>query len=388
VAPALLHAGMVTGAVWAQVSGDAFPDLLIAAQWQPVRYLENVDGTHLVDATAKAGLAGCTGWWNGITAVDANGDGNVDFVVGNQGRNSKYKATPEHPLGLIFGDLDGSGRRNVVETKYEGDRLLPVRGRSCSSQAMPFLKEKFATYEQFAGSLLTEIYAQDRLAGAQKLEANCLDSVVLLNDGDGHFAIRPLPVRAQIAPLFGMAVADFDGDGREDVVCATNFFSPEPETGHFDGGLGLFLRGQGDGLVPLAPRDAGILAFGDLKGAATGDLDGDGRPDVVFAQNDGPLLCWRNQGPPMLAVRLRGRPGNPTGVGAVVGVQRQDGTSEHRTIRAGDGYLSQSSAAVWFARGPSPIARVLVVWPDGTDSSVEPGTPNRLDAATLTVAHP
>ena len=385
MAPLLLTAGMVTGAVFSTISGDVFPDLLITAQWQPVRYLKNDSGTGFQDATLDAGLNNLTGWFNSITALDANGDGLTDFLIGNQGRNTKYKATPDHPLGLVYGDLDGSGKRNLVETKYEGDRLLPVRGRSCSSQAMPILKMKFPTYEQFASSLVSEIYAGDKLAAAQQLSANTLDSLLLISDSDGHFTSKPLPWRAQIAPLFGLAVADFDGDGKQAAVCGTNFFSAEPETGHFDGGLGLFLRGDGMGLTAIAPDASGIVAFGDQKGAAVSDLDGDGHLDFVIANNNGALQCYRNLATvEMLTVRLSGNKGNPTGVGSVIGVQRADGTTETRTIHAGDGYLSQSSAAVAFARGPSPILSVLVIWPSGLDTKVTTG----LSRPLLRIKHP
>ncbi len=372
VAPALATAGMVTGALFLGISGDDYPDLLIAAQWQPVRYLRNEDGAHFVDATAAAGLADCTGLWNSLAALDADDDGDTDFIAGNLGRNTKYKATAEHPLGLVCADFDGNGTRDLVETKYEGDRLLPVRGRSCSSQAMPFLAQKFPTYEQFASSVLQDIYPADQLAQATHLSASCLDSMLLRNDGDGHFTLQPLPRDAQIAPLFGFATADFDGDHRDDLVAATNFFSPEPETGHFDGGLGLLLRGADPDLAAVPPRTAGIAAFADQKGAVVLDADGDGRPDVVIAANDGPLMTFANASAgAMLAVRLRGGPGNPTGVGAVVGVQREDGSSEHRTVLAGAGYLSQSSACTWFARRGAPIQSVLVVWPGGLVTRID-----------------
>ncbi|MGE3174999.1 MAG: FG-GAP-like repeat-containing protein [Planctomycetota bacterium] len=381
LAPALRTAGMVCGAVWLPIGDDPFPDLLLAAQWQPLRLLHNTDGRAFVDGTDAAGLGACNGLWNSLAALDADGDGDLDFVAGNLGRNTKYKANADHPLGLVFADFDDNGSRDLVETKYEGDNLLPVRGRSCSSQAMPFVAEKFPTYEQFASSLLKDIYPEDKLAKATKLEATCLESMLVRNRGDGTFALEPLPRRAQLAPLFGLAVADFDGDGRQDVVAGTNFFSPEPETGHFDGGLGLFLRGEGDGLRPMSPARAGIVAFGDHKGTACADVDGDGWPDVVFANNDGPLQPFAARVPGRalpLRVVLQGPKGNPTGVGAIVEAERADGSIERRQVLAGSGYLSQDSAAVTFARAPSPVVTVRVRWPGGERSEVTEGLDDRV----------
>jgi len=366
LAPALLRAGMVSGAVFADGDGDGLPDLLIAARWQPLRYLRNTGG-RLLDETDTAQLADHTGWWNSITALDVDGDGDTDFVAGNQGRNTKYEASPDHPLILYYSDFDDNGTRDLVETKYEDDRLLPVRGRSCSSNAMPFLLRKFPTYEKFASAVLQDIYPQPKLDSAARLQVTCLDSVLLRNDGNARFSVEALPRRAQIAPLFGLAVADFDGDGYLDVACATNFFSAEPETGRFDGGLGLLLRGDGSGLLPVPALEAGLALSGDQKGAAVANFDATGRPDLLLARNHGALACFSATSPaPGLCVILSGPPGNPTGVGAVVVVEHDSGQRQRTEVLAGSGYLSQSSASLQFRRGASPITAIVVTWPDRT----------------------
>ena len=368
LAPALLSAGMVSGACWSDVDGDGKPDLLLAAHWQPLRCLHN-DGGKLTDVTQDAGLIECVGWWNSIAAIDVDGDGDLDYIAGNFGRNTKYKANKEHPAGLRWADFDGNGTRDLVETKFQDDTLLPVRGRSCSSQAMPFIAQKFSTYEHYASSTLADIYPQDKLQSAGSLQATCLDSVLLRNDGKGRFGIEPLPFMAQVAPLFGLAVADFDGDGLDDVIAGTNFFSPEPETGRFDGGFGLLLRGDGRGLEPVEPLRAGLLSGTDQKGAACLDLDGDGAPDVLLANNDAPVDCYRAAGSSRrLLVQLQGGTGNPTAVGAIVLAVHQDGRKFAHEIAAGSGYLSQSSARLWLA---GDVQRLEVHWPGGASSAHE-----------------
>ncbi len=384
-APALQTAGMVTSVALAPMDGDRWPDLLIAAQWQPLRLLRNRDGKGFEDATEAALLSASAGQWNSLQVLDADGDLDLDVVAGNLGHNTKYKASVDRPLGLVWSDFDDNGTRDVVETKYEGDRLLPVRGRSCSSQAMPFVAQKFPTYAQFAGSVLGDIYPQGKLANAGRLSCMQLDSSWLQNDGDGRLVLLPLPHRAQIAPLFGSVAGDFDGDARTDVLFATNSFSPEPETGHFDGGTGLQLAGDPAGFRVVAPSASGFVAAGDQKGLALSDLDGDGRPEAVLATNNGPLRTFGLRGnDSWLSVQLHGGKGNPTGVGARVTVHRANGTRELRVILAGSGYLSQSSAQIGFSRRRSAIVAVVVTWPDDTESRVESG----LDQSRVSIAKP
>ena len=282
VAPTLQQAGMVTDARFADFDGDGRLDLLVAARWQPLRLLR-FDGETFRDATEVAGLAGRSGWWRSLCILDVDGDGDLDAVAGNQGWNTKYKASADKPARLYFGDFDDDGRRDLVEAKYEGDRLLPVRGRSCSSGAMPMLKEKFPTYEGFAKSLLKDIYTEQKLQECGELVATELASGVLVNDGAGAFTFQALPRLAQIAPIHAMVQ---HGDL---VVCAQNDFTPEPETGRHDGGAGLVLRVVDGQLLVVPPSEHGIDAPGDHRGLVAVDPPG----LLLFARNNGALHAWR-----------------------------------------------------------------------------------------------
>ena len=288
LAPALQVAGMVTDARFADFDGDGRLDLLVAARWQPLRLLRN-EGDAFGDATAAAGLADRAGWWRSLLVLDVDGDGDLDAVAGNQGWNTKYKATAAKPVRLYFGDFDDDGRRDLVEAKYEGDRLLPVRGRSCSSGAMPMLKAKFPTYEGFARSLLRDIYTQEKLDRCGELVATELASCLLRNDGAGRFVVEPLPRIAQIAPIHAMAqVGDL-------LVCAQNDHTPEPETGRHDGGAGLVLKVVRGHLQILPPAEHGIDAAGDHRGLLWFQPPGSEAAggQLLFARNDGQLHGWR-----------------------------------------------------------------------------------------------
>ena len=348
------------------------------------------------DRTAEAGLEDRLGWWNAIAGGDFNGDGHMDYAVMNAGLNSKYHASPEEPSLLYYGDMDASGVDRIIEAKTHHAALLPVRGRSCSSAAMPLLAEKFPTFHDFASAELPEIYPPETLARAREYRATELASGILLNDGAGRFSWQALPRLFQVSPAFGVVATDFDGDGHTDLYAVQNLFTREPETGPLDGGLSQLLLGDGTGDFRLAPvRETGLLVPGDGKGLAFLALDDDPWPDAVVTQNDGPVLAFRNRGRKgrrVLAVRLVGPRGNPTAVGAQVRLMTSEGRQQTAEVYAGTGYLSQSSPTLYFGLGESSFsdpnpeagretgaspqvdsgsARIDVRWPDGRLSSHE-----------------
>jgi len=381
--PGLREIGLVSGALWSDVNGDLKPDLLLALEWGPIAYFQN-SGSRLENRTAEAGLAERTGWWTSIAAADVNGDGRMDYVVGNVGLNTKYRATPEEPAVLFAGDLDGSGKLNLVETRWENGGLYPIRGRSKSAYAMPFIRRKFRTFDAWARATVDEIYGAERLAAARRLEANELASGVLINLG-GQFEFRQLPTEAQVAPVYGIALQDFDGDGRVDLAIAQNFYGPEPKTGRFDGGISLLLRGDGrGGFEAVEPRESGIVVPGDAKGLAVIDLGGDARPDLLITQNAGELLAFENgssEGTAFVAVGVEGHASNPTALGACIIARYRDGRTEMRELTGTSGHLSQSAPLAFFGNPKeSPLVELEARWPDGATvtRAVKPGTADRI----------
>ena len=231
----LAMSGLVTGALWSDVNDDGWPDLLLSHEWGPVRCFINHEG-RLIEETDARGFGRYSGWWNGIIAGDFNADGRMDYAVSNMGLNTKYKASEGKPIKGFYGDYAGDGQLHFVETKYEGDQLLPVRGKSCSTHAMPHLAEKFASFHAFASASLQEIYAPDSLASAEHVEINTLESGVFMQEVDGQFRFEPLPRSAQIAPGFGLLAAELTGDAQVDLVLAQNFISRNGRPGEWMAG--------------------------------------------------------------------------------------------------------------------------------------------------------
>jgi hypothetical protein len=371
----LRHTGLVTSAQWSDTDGDGWQDLLVTHEWGPVKLYRNEMG-RLIDRTKEAGLAERTGWYNSIAAGDLDHDGDMDYVVGNFGWNTKYHASERRPALLYYGDFDQSGRLQLVEAEYEDDTLFPVRGKSCSTHAMPFLAQKFERFHDFASASLQDIYTSDCLASAHRYAANSLESGVLINDGAGQFEFRALPTLAQVAPIFGILLGYFDDDPDLDLFVAQNFFGPQAETGRADGGVGLLLTGNGDGTFkPVPPHESGIVVAGDAKSACLADVDSDGNVDILVATNDGPIHAFgqTHADANVRVVRLEGNGANSQAVGARVTASFSDGTSHTTELSIGGGYLAQSTTD-FFCRPPNGarLVNLQVRWPEGDTTSHVP----------------
>ena len=372
--PALRKCGMVTAALWTDVDGDGWADLLVTGEWMTLRLFHNNHNGTFTETTAEAGFDKQAGWWNSLIAADVNNDGAIDYIAGNVGLNTKYKANNEHPASIYYVPFEKTGAYEIIEGEYEGDKLFPVRGRSCSSRAMPSLKEKFPTFHDFGAALLPDIYTPEKLNNSLKFTANQLASGVFLNDGHGHFTFQELPRLAQTSPIFGMAALDFNGDGNVDLFITQNFNGPQVETGRFDGGISLLLLGDGKGgFTPATPQQSGICIPGEGRGVAVGDWNRDGRPDLVVTRINENALAYVNRSNPAghsFAVKLAGALGNPDAIGAKITVHFKNGTVQAAELYAGSGYLSQSEPLAFFSyvTGNAP-ATIDVTWPDGKQTT-------------------
>ncbi|MEM7312276.1 MAG: FG-GAP-like repeat-containing protein [Planctomycetota bacterium] len=376
-AEGLLTAGLVTGCVWSDANNDGWIDLFVSVEWGPVRFFKNQQGK-LVEKTEQSGLGSHTGWWNGITARDFDNDGDIDLVATNFGLNTKYHASAKKPVMLYYGDFSGDGKYRLVEAEFEDEKVFPVRGKSCSTHAMPHLANKFKTYHDFALASLEDIYTPECLKESTRMMANTLESGVFLNSGDGKFQFAALPRLAQVSPAFGVVASDVNLDGNCDIYLVQNFFTAQPETGRMDGGLSQLLTGKGDGTFQVVmPSESGLVVEGDAMGLAALNVSADqfgfavgvnDEDSLVFKPSVEHLVTSENQ---PLVIRLVGSAGNPTAVGAKVEVVSESQGKQAAEVTAGSGYLSQSSPGLVFGRKKDDLVTINVRWPNGSTSTHE-----------------
>jgi hypothetical protein len=364
----------VQGAVFTDLDDDARPDLAVSTAWGPIRLFRNRSGRlepwdpPLRGRGLPAGvdrLSQWTGLWLGLTAGDFDGDGRMDLAAGNWGRNHFLGADARwRPLRIRHGDLLGDGMWDVLES-YVGPegRDWPVRRRPALAGLVPEAARRFPDAAAFGKAAMADLFGP-ALDALPMVSALNLDAGVLLHRGD-HFEWRPFPVRAQVAPAYGLAVADFDGDGAEDVFLSQNHFGVHPDDARYDGGRGLLLLGSGRGEFRAEER-SGIVAWGEQRGVAVADFDADGRADLALGQNSGPTLLFGNRSArPGLRVRLAGPAGNPTGIGASLRWISRGTAGPRREVRLGGGYCSVDSPVTVLASDRA-AGEVEVRWPGGT----------------------
>jgi hypothetical protein len=295
----------------------------------------------------------------------------MDIAASNWGQNTRYESFRGRPLRLFYGETSDDGAMHCIEgyTETESARLLPLQPFQIMGLAMPAMRERVGTFEKYACSTLPEIYGE-AWSHLKELQATHLESTLFLNRG-GRFEAVPLPMEAQLAPAFAVCAADLDGDGYEDLFLSQNFFAVHPEYSRHDAGRGVWLRGDGRGGFRAVPgQESGLKIDGEQRGAAAGDFDGDGRIDLAVSQNAASTKLYRNTGAkPGLRVRLRGPPGNPFGVGAVLRLAAGPRRGPAREVHAGSGYWSQDGAVQVLSLRERPT-HLEVRWPGGREQTV------------------
>jgi hypothetical protein len=289
LAPGLLRVGMVTDALWTDLTGDGRLDLVVVGEWMPITIMRNMQGGKLEKLEVR-GLENSHGSWNRIVAGDFNRDGRTDFIVGNLGLNTRLRASVSEPVTMHVKDFDKNGFAEHIVSSYIDSVSYPLVLRDDLIKTLPYLKSRYLNYKDYAHQTVNDIFSSEDLSGAALKKAHIFATVMARNDGNGSFTLVPLPVAAQLTPIYGILVDDYDRDGALDLLMAGNFDGVKPEIGRMHAGYGLFLRGDGKGVFsPQRTTESGFFVPGqarDIQRVRTrqGDLY------IVTRNNDHPLV--------------------------------------------------------------------------------------------------
>lgn len=292
IAPELLNIGMIRDMRWADVDGDGDQDMIIAGDWMPLKIFINDKGK-FTEKKDAFGPVDTRGWWNCLAIGDIDGDGDLDFVAGNHGLNSRFKASPDKPVSMYVNDFDLNGTVEQIICTYDGDKSYPLVLKHDLTNQIPGLLKKYPKYEMFKDQQVTDIFSPEQLKSSIHLDVSLLETSVFLNDGKGNFTIKSLPAETQFSPVYAALIGDYNHDNKPDILLGGNLFNVKPEVGRYDASYGTFLAGDGHGNFSYIPqRITGFELNGevrDFKEITTGK----GKILVVARSND-PVLLFKD----------------------------------------------------------------------------------------------
>jgi enediyne biosynthesis protein E4 len=336
---ALGSVGMVTSAIWSDVNNDNWTDLVVVGEWMPITFFINEKGKSF----ARLTLENSAGWWNSISGGDFDNDGDIDYIAGNLGLNSIYKASVSEPVTVYAKDFDNNGSVDPILCRYIQGKEHPVHPREALTGQIPSLRGVALRYALYGGMGIHDLFSKEKFENSVVLKSTMFASVYIQNNGNNKFEIKPLPSEAQFSPMFGIAITDLDEDGNLDILSVGNSYASEVLSGYYDAGIGNYLQGDGKGnfnAVPVAR--SGFFVDGDAKSMAK-LISKEGRELLLVTQNRDSLKVFMKPGEisrePGSVVRLE--PGDDYAI-----VELANGKKRKEELYLGDGYLSSSSRAI------------------------------------------
>jgi len=289
---ALRRPGMVTDAHWRDLTGSGRRELVLAGEWMPLRVFQRDENGAFTEITDELGLERSSGWWNALAVADLDGDGDLDIVAGNRGRNAQVRARPDEPASIYAYEKAGGRGVTPIMSQYVDGIEYPVPGRDQLTSELPIIRARFQTYEAYAEATMEEVLPQEQREQTRRFTAHTFATSLFEQRDDGTFARHELPVEAQFSPTRDLVIHDVNEDDRPDVLLAGNDFTVREPWGPSDAGQGVLLINQ-DSLAFDAQRahESGFFAPGDVRSVLF--VPTSEAPLLLVGNNDAALDLFR-----------------------------------------------------------------------------------------------
>lgn len=354
IAPELAEVGLVTDALWTDYNADERIDLLVVGEWMPITFFKQ-GNEGFTKATNDAGLDNTSGWWMSTVAGDFDADGDMDYVVGNLGLNTRYEASPDAPMRVHAVDIDQNGRLDPILSQYVDGTSRPIARRDEMMAQARWLERRFPTYRAYADASVEDLLTAGAQEDAYVQEAVRFETSYLENRGNGTFGVQSLPRSVQTAPIFGMKTGDYNRDGYLDILMVGNWYAPNMRVGRADAFMGAYLKGDGTGRFTVYDgTESGFFVDRDARSLAS-VATREGRDMLVASQNNDSLRVFSASYESRDAIKLKLLDRYAT-------LTYEDGSTRRIEFTYGASYLAQSSRVM---RLPASVEKVTIVGVNG-----------------------
>jgi hypothetical protein len=330
---------MVSAAMWTDFNNDNKPDLVLAGEFMRITLLKN-NGSNLVDITDETSLRDAYGMWNSLLSADFDNDGDVDFVAGNLGLNTPFRVAPEEPLEVHYADFDQNGSVDPIFSSYEDGVAYPLASMDQLTTQLPMLKKHLSRYRTYARTTTKDLLRLTGNNAFETLTCKVLTTLFIENLGNDQFAVHPLPLSAQVAPVNGIAAEDINMDGKLDLVLVGNSYHTEVVNGRYDASVGMVLLNTGNNkFKPVTPDQTNFVVRGDARAMVRVELS-DNNSILVVTQNDDSLKSFTID-TYRRSIRIKASMNEISAIAAL-----RDGTIRVIEFQSGSSYMSQGTKTI------------------------------------------
>lgn len=304
-AKALLNAGIINQAIWADVDGDGKSELSVCGEWMPLeiysyqdeQFTKKQHSVHIILPSQKDTLISMDaliGWWYNMKAEDMDNDGRLDFVMGNRGLNSLIKGNINEPCTVYAKDFDNNGSYDAVLGYYNQGKCYPLFSRDQLIDQIPSMRKKFVRYKDYSGKTLDDIFTVNEKKDMEVFKTNFFASGVLMNEGNNTFRFIPFPDKAQFSTINDMVIDDVDKDGIKDILVCGNSEDASVIVGVYDATSALLLKGTGKGnFASVSPAENGLNVKGESRKMVY--LKDKNKTTLIFLKNNAAAQVFMKQ---------------------------------------------------------------------------------------------